>query len=51
MDQAGLKLRDPPASAFASLVLGLKAGATKSGTLNFLVIFFWCGSANSDFKH
>jgi hypothetical protein len=37
VDQAGLELRNPPASA--SQVLGLKACATKPGSAG---VFMWC---------
>jgi hypothetical protein len=39
VDQAGLKLRNPPASA--SLVLGLKACATTAGLKEMSILFFF----------
>jgi hypothetical protein len=41
VDQAGLELRNPPASA--SRVLGLKACATMPGSLDLEVVWIWGG--------
>jgi hypothetical protein len=41
VDQAGLELRNPPASASASQVLGLKACATTPGWLLKLLLYYY----------
>jgi hypothetical protein len=42
VDQAGLKLRNPPASA--SQVLGLKASATMPGPAGYFILYVWVSS-------